>query len=316
MKVGVCMLVYNHEKYVTQAVESIVSQQTSFAFKLVIGEDCSTDKSREILIQLKQKYPDKIELLLEDKNLGMINNFYRTINAIDAPYVAFCEGDDFWNTSDKLQLQFDYLEANPATGLVFSNLNIKEKNRTIPSSIKIPPDYSLKPENLLVNNSIATCTVMCRKKLLLEAQDFLGGRHFAMGDYPLWLYVAQKSTLAYLDKALATYRIVGGSATNQNYGKQLQFLESQWEVKQLYAQKFTFPASITRQAEIHYLQRKMLLCFLAEKREDLADTCKRLLAMKGKLSRREQVYCFAINTALLSWPLKRYHALHHALRRH
>jgi glycosyltransferase involved in cell wall biosynthesis len=112
--VAVCMVTYNHEKYITQAVESIVSQQTNFPYKLFIGEDCSTDKTRIICLELKEKYPDKIELLLNEKNLGGTKNTARVYAACFAygKYIAICEGDDYWTDPYKLQKQVDFLEAH------------------------------------------------------------------------------------------------------------------------------------------------------------------------------------------------------------
>jgi glycosyltransferase involved in cell wall biosynthesis len=315
MLVGVCMLVYNHEKFVEQAVNSILSQKTSFDFKLFIGEDFSNDKSREILIRLKNQEPEKIVLLLNDSNIGMIENFNRTIDAIKAKYIAFCDGDDFWNSNEKLQQQVNILEANNNIGLVFSNLSIKEKNRTVKIGLKTNPGLDTQPEMLLVENAIATSTVMCRRILLNEAQRFLGNHNFAMGDYPLWLYVAQKLKLAYINQPLATYRIVSGSATNQDFEKQLKFLESQKAVKDEFISRFSYSDDILKTAQVKFLKKKMLLCFLLNKQNELKAICSQIYSLTGTLSLREKIYCLAGRYNLISLPIKIFHKVILFLRR-
>lgn len=315
MLASVCTLVYNHEKFIEESLVSTLNQQCSFDYEVVVGEDCSSDQSRKILQNYKQQYGEKLNLLLPEKNLGMMGNFYATMDACTGKYIAFCEGDDFWNTQDKLQKQVDILEANPEVGMVFSNFDIKEKHRTVSSIVKSDPGYSVQPEEILVANSIATCTVVCRRELLKDARAFLGEKRFAMGDYPLWLYIAQKSKIAYIDEPLATYRIVGGSATNQGYQKQLAFLESQQEVKSYFMERFTYSAPIQQRVRSEYLQKKLMLCFLVNSRSELKRCAKELKELKGKLTQRERIYEIAGKFRLLSLPLKAYHNLYHKLRR-
>ena len=315
MLVSVCTLVYNHEKYIEESLTSSLNQTCNFDYEVVVGEDCSRDQSRKTLLDYKKQFGEKLRLLLPEKNLGMMGNFYATMDACTGKYIAFCEGDDFWNSTEKLQKQVDLLEVNPKIGLVFSNLNIKEKHRTIQRVIKSDPHYDLYPEELLVANSIATCTVVCRRDLLNEARTFIGDKRFAMGDYPLWLYIAQKSKIVYVDKPLATYRIVGGSATNQGYDKQLAFLESLQEVKTYFMERFEYPEFIQKRVMVEYLQKKLMLCFLAKNMAELAQCGSDLKALRGKLTLREKVYRIAGKNTLLSVPLRVYHGLYHRLRR-
>ena len=73
--VSVCMITYNHEAYIAQAIEGVLTQKTNFPIELIIGEDCSTDNTREICIEYKKKYPEVIKLKLRENNLGVIGNF-------------------------------------------------------------------------------------------------------------------------------------------------------------------------------------------------------------------------------------------------
>jgi glycosyltransferase involved in cell wall biosynthesis len=110
--VSVCMITYNHEPYIRQAIDGILMQKTDFPFELFIGEDCSKDNTRQICLEYKEKYPDKIKLLCPEKNLGAQQNFIQTVNMCNGKYIAFCEGDDYWTDPMKLQKQLDFMEAN------------------------------------------------------------------------------------------------------------------------------------------------------------------------------------------------------------
>ena len=110
--VSVFMLAYNHEKYIAEAIDSVLMQKTDFDFDIVIGEDCSTDATRRIVLEDAQKYPNKIKPILHNVNVGAMLNQRYVLEACTGKYVAMCEGDDYWTDPFKLQKQVDFLEAN------------------------------------------------------------------------------------------------------------------------------------------------------------------------------------------------------------
>lgn len=101
--VSICMITYNHEPFIREAIEGVLMQQSTFPYELVIGEDYSTDRTRDICIEYQQKHPDKIRLLLNEKNLGVMPNFIQTLNACSSKYIALCEGEDYWTDPLKPQ---------------------------------------------------------------------------------------------------------------------------------------------------------------------------------------------------------------------
>ena len=111
--VSIAMITYNHEGFISQAIEGVLMQQTSFPFELIIGEDCSTDNTRQICIEYREKYPEIIRLLLPEKNLGAWDNMENVLNVCRGKYISFCEGDDYWTDPLKLQKQIDFLESHP-----------------------------------------------------------------------------------------------------------------------------------------------------------------------------------------------------------
>lgn len=130
--VCVFMITYNHEHFIEQAVRSVMVQETDFRYELVIGEDCSTDRTRAIILKLGEEFPEKIRLLLPEQNLGMAGNFAAVYNACRGKYIALLEGDDYWTEPRKLQRQVSFMEANPDCRLCSHNAAvINEQGETL-----------------------------------------------------------------------------------------------------------------------------------------------------------------------------------------
>lgn len=121
---NVCIITYNQEKYIGQTLDGILMQQTNFKVDIVIGEDCSTDNTKNIILKYAAQYPDKIKLLPRTQNLGVRKNFKQTLLACNDKYIAICEGDDYWTDKNKLQKQVDFLEANKDYKICFHNTAI------------------------------------------------------------------------------------------------------------------------------------------------------------------------------------------------
>lgn len=112
MMVSVCCITYNHEKYIAQALDSFLMQETDFKFEILIGEDRSTDNTRVIIQDYCNRYPDIIKLISQETNVGPIRNQIGVLAEAKGKYVAMCDGDDFWTDAFKLQKQVDFLEVN------------------------------------------------------------------------------------------------------------------------------------------------------------------------------------------------------------
>ena len=125
---SVCLITYNHSKYIQQAIESILMQQVNFDWELVVADDFSLDGTREILLEYKNKYPEFITLILQSKNVGPAKNWLDLIGAPKSKYIAYIEGDDYWLDSQKLQKQVDFLEREPGFSMVHSTVRGVDKN--------------------------------------------------------------------------------------------------------------------------------------------------------------------------------------------
>ena len=112
-RASVCMITYNHEKYIAQAIESVLMQKTDFDFEVVIGEDGSADGTADIVRRMAERCRPRIRPLLRDRNLGAQRNFVDVLQHCRGDYVAVLEGDDYWTDPHKLQKQVDFLETHP-----------------------------------------------------------------------------------------------------------------------------------------------------------------------------------------------------------
>lgn len=227
-KVSVAMVTYKHEKFITQAVESVMMQQTDFPYELVIGEDCSPDRTREIVVDLQRRYPDRIRLLLPDRNLGMRANDLQTLRACDGEDVAILEGDDFWTSREKLKKQVRFLECHPECSACFHPVTqICDDGRKEPVTVGLSRDkrfFSL--EDLISQKLASTCSVMYRnyfKGIFPEWYHKIG-----FGDWALQILHAEHGLLGYFDEVMASYRVHAGgvwSTTSRTWQlEQLVFL--------------------------------------------------------------------------------------------
>ena len=119
--ISIAIITYQHVNYIEQTIKSVLEQETSYDYEIVIADDCSSDGTREELQKYKEMYPDKIRLLLNDVNLGMVKNEAALLSACEGKYIAYLDGDDYWTDSHKLQLQVDFLENNNEYSSCYSN---------------------------------------------------------------------------------------------------------------------------------------------------------------------------------------------------
>jgi glycosyltransferase involved in cell wall biosynthesis len=210
VKVSVAMITYNHEAFIAQAINSVLMQQVNFNYELVIGEDCSTDNTRSIVTDFRDRHPDKIRLVVSNVNVGANKNEARTLQACRGQYIAFLEGDDYWTDPAKLQKQVDFLESQPGCALCFHDvMMISEDGACVAESYSPPnrkPIYTL--DDILERCFIQSCSVMLRNGLVLEYPNQF--KNVLNGDWVLFILNAQHGDIGYLDERMAAYRLHPG----------------------------------------------------------------------------------------------------------
>ena len=219
-KVSVSIITYNHREYIAQAIESALMQETDFEYEIVIGEDDSSDGTREIVLAYKEKYPDKIRLFLNDReDVIYINgkptgrrNFANNFKHTQGQYIAYLDGDDYWTSPHKLQRQADFLDAHPECTICFHDVAKHFEADGLKPRRPAPRDrqkfawYTL--EDLLERNFITMCSVMYRNGVVPHFPDWFYTTPLA--DWPCHILHAQHGRIGYIDEMMAVYRVHGG----------------------------------------------------------------------------------------------------------
>lgn len=217
--VSVVMPAYNHGRYLREAIEGVVRQQTTFPFELIIGDDSSNDETADIALACKQSYPGKIRVLRGEHNVGMHVNAARLVAATRGRYLAFCEGDDCWHRPDKLLAQVDVLERDPQISLVCSSWRIVSEDGTVlvPDALDIDQNgvRTLQLDDIL-GGLVKTVTVCTRTELARRALDdapLCKAGRYPFSDAPMWVEASRNGHCLCLPQTYATYRLSRNSAT-------------------------------------------------------------------------------------------------------
>lgn len=226
--VSVAMITYNHEAFIAQAVESVLAQRTDFEVELVIGEDCSTDRTREIVERLSREFPGAIRPVLHRENVGPQRNARAVLQHCRGEYVAVLEGDDYWNHEDKLSKQRAFLEQHPRHSMCFHPVRVLQDGG---EHVYPEPDARGQErdarELILHGNVVPTCSVLVRKRLLARLPD--GFDALKMGDWPTWILTALNGPIGCVDEVMACYRIhQGGVWSGSSVAWRIATEEKMW----------------------------------------------------------------------------------------
>jgi glycosyltransferase involved in cell wall biosynthesis len=217
MKVSVLTITYNHEKYIAQAIDSILTQQVNFDYEIVIGEDASTDRTREIVLEYAKQHPDKIRVLLRDaaaaerdraRGLGGKANFVDGLQSCRGEFVALLDGDDYWTDAHKLQKLVDFLESHSECSLSFHDATVLfEDNSEAPRPLYPASQKEITTLAELVSTGVfpVPCTVLFRNKIFGELPESFND--VANGDWLLFILLAEHGDFGYFNEVMAAYRI-------------------------------------------------------------------------------------------------------------
>jgi len=198
--ISVVMAVYNSEKYIREAVDSILNQ-TFRNFEFIIINDGSTDKTQEIL----ESYNDPRIVLTHQKHMGLTKSLNKGIALAKGKYIARQDADDI-SLPDRLEKQIEFLELHKDISLIGTAAKIIDIRGFYLKTIKYPTDHSSLRIAIKHSNHFWHGSVMFRKQNFFE----LGGYQeilFTAQDYDLWLRFVEKFKVANLSDPLYKYRL-------------------------------------------------------------------------------------------------------------
>lgn len=224
--VSICVQTYQHVGFLRDCLEGLLAQETTFPFEILLGDDDSTDGTREISLEYAVKYPDIIRLYLHHREnnikiggrpTGRFNFLFNLFSA-RGKYLAFCEGDDYWTDSLKLQKQVDFLERNVEYALCLHNVKeVNEFNSTYRIIPNIKKYTELSIEDYILNNSTATCSILLRRSKLGVLPEWF--TQLSFGDLGIIIILLKNSNkkAKILVDTMGVYRIHEGGIHGSFY---------------------------------------------------------------------------------------------------
>ena len=210
--VSVCVIAYNHAKYIKQTLDSILSQKTEFGVEILVHDDASTDGTIDILKKYEAKYHDFMRVFYEDENQWGKNVYrggYRGLltSVARGKYIAVCEGDDYWVDSGKLQKQVSYLEAHSDCSFSCHAASVFDGETAKLICIMGMGDceHDLTSQELITNWNVPTASWVYRKGLFDSMQEDWPGS-FPVGDFPSVLYASTVGLVHYFPETMSAYR--------------------------------------------------------------------------------------------------------------
>lgn len=214
IKLTIISTVYNQAPFIAQMIKSVLMQKTDFNVEFIIANDCSTDNSREI-IEKFARGNSCIKFINNKRNIGFIRNYAQCLEIAKGKYVAGLGGDDYYIDENKLQMQVNFLDANPEYGMVHTNFDelYMQKRGIKPRYMKncqregrfLQGDIFYR---LVVNNKVNAVTACFKRSLIADSGiiDRFKKEEFKIEDLPMWLQISKSHKVGYLIKSTVCYR--------------------------------------------------------------------------------------------------------------
>lgn len=210
-KVTVCCVTYNHEKFISSALEGIFKQKTRFPFEVIVRDDCSTDETPRLILEYERQYPNLLRPILEPENTFSkgIRPVPEAIKRANGEYIAFCDGDDFWRDEEKLQKQVEFLDQNQEFSICYGNaILVNSEEEKIADALFVnPKDYS-KADLICGEAYIHFSAALIRNAIDLCPEEF---KRIPAGDTSFWHLLGFIGKAKYLEEIeFGAYRVHDG----------------------------------------------------------------------------------------------------------
>ncbi len=248
--VSVVVITYNQEEYIARALDSILMQKCSVPFEIIIGEDCSTDKTGEICARYAEQYPDQITLFRNSPNKGLLNNYFDCILACKGKYVADCAGDDFWVDEHKIEKLYTLMEQHPDVTLAHTGYAVYNENTGVActplgyqSEAYIKDGKSMLQDIICPKVPMMIQSTMFRMKPLLEGYEedtaLFRNKDLPCEDMPIFAALASRGKIAYIPDTTQYYSVGHDSLSNNiDETKQFHFVKRMTRLTNYLAKKY------------------------------------------------------------------------------
>lgn len=304
--VSVLLIVYNHEKYLRQAIDSILMQEVDFQYEIIVGDDVSTDASRDIILEYKTKHPNLFVLNFQQTNVGGTKNIYDTCMRANGKYLSLLEGDDYWIDNRKLQKTVDFLEANKDYSGVSHIIEARDLEGNYLSKYPNASEIIGKdatPDLFLKGIYFSAVATVFRNIFLDQTQDYsvIYKAHKSVGDLTFCMLLMDKGKIKVLNETMSVYRyrnVKGESNYNsiknalEKYNDHIYILDY---LDNYFAGKYSFANE--------YLRRTFDIFLYCIKNNELKD----LMIIFNKLPLKIKIYfCASLPVFSCKWLFKKF----------
>ncbi len=235
IKATIYCLTYNHKEYIRDAMNGFLMQKTDFNFDIFIFDDASTDGTSDIVREYQEKYPDKVRAFVSPVNtfgkperFVILQKLYKQY--IDGKYVAWCEADDVWTDSKKLQIQVEFLENNPECVMTTHSFDILDcTDDSVYTKTFGEGSRYLSNEEIVLqpNGNLATASLVMRRDVFVME----GFPQCNITDYPMQLCAISKGRIYYMGRNMCMYRYMhAGSWCSDVYADEYKRMLHNWEM--------------------------------------------------------------------------------------
>lgn len=241
--ISVVVVTYNQAATIGRTLDSILMQQCHVPFEIVIGEDCSTDDTRAICQNYAEKHPDIIRLVCNERNKGIVDNYYDCLLACRGKYIADCAGDDFWIDSQKLEKEVKVMENHPEVTMVITNWQYynEQTRETTPSRQQqyAPITHGKDLLRAIITQQNMSvfhlCTALYRTDIFRNAYeedtDLFRNKTYVSEDMQVAFTMALNGDIAYLPDVTLNYSLGSGSVSNvKDSEKAFRFVQRSTEL--------------------------------------------------------------------------------------
>ncbi len=216
---------YNRIDTVSETLDSILNQKCEFDFEIVIGDDCSDDNVRELLLKYKDDNPTIIKLIFHDNNIGLGANWATCVKYCKGKYICNCDNDDYWHNHQKLQIQVDFMESNPEKNVVFTDHRCHNRKTGAIVEDKAFFDRSIPLQQAFFTGKTILCnaTVMYRKSIIekyIILDDYIN-YNFLLQDWNTWVILSAYTDFDIIPISTATFGVESISITRPKTVKNL-----------------------------------------------------------------------------------------------
>lgn len=285
IKVSVIITCYNQQGYIKKAIDSVLMQDADFGVEIIISDDCSTDETPRIIKDYREKYPDKITLVLRDKNVGISKNWLDALCMAKGEYVTTLEGDDYWTDPYKLKKQAGFLDKNPDYYGVTHRRDIVDDTGKVYNFFTadmFPKNNVINFDNYSKGVIFAYNSCMHRNFFgtLTDKEYSLVTHNRSIADFTLCMLVLERGPVHRLADVMSVYRIAGDTKKQQSYTSTKGVVDKFYDMKDVLkaCEDYGFDKFNTRQAYASWCFMPVLESVLAGRAKDIFKIMKKVPA--------------------------------------